>query len=61
MHLKPSSDFQKLAADIKRWGRELGFADIGIADTDLSRAEFDHQAWVKKAFMVTWIIWQNMA
>ena len=28
----------------------MGFADIGIADTDLSRAEFDHQAWVKKGF-----------
>ena len=50
MHLKPSNDFQKLAADIKRWGRELGFAEIGIADTDLSRAEIDHQAWIKKGF-----------
>ena len=50
MHLIPSSDFQKLAADIKRWGRELGFAEIGIADTDLSRAEINHQAWIKKGF-----------
>ncbi len=39
-----------LAADIKRWGRELGFADIGIADTDLSSAEREHQAWIKKGF-----------
>ena len=50
MHLKPSNDFQKLAADIKRWGRELGFAEIGIADTDLSSAEIEHQAWIKKGF-----------
>lgn len=37
-------------ADIKRWGRELGFAEIGIADIDLSRAEIEHQAWIKKGF-----------
>ena len=29
-------DYVALAADIKRWARELGFADAGIADTDLS-------------------------
>ncbi len=32
-------DHAALAADIKRWARELGFADAGIADTDLSRDE----------------------
>lgn len=39
-----------LAADIKRWGHELGFAEIGITDTDLSDAEVEHQKWVKKGF-----------
>ena len=40
----------QLAADIKRWGCELGFAEIGISDTDLSSAEIEHQAWIKKDF-----------
>ena len=31
-------DGQALAADIKAWGRELGFQAVGIADTDLSEA-----------------------
>ncbi|MEQ1598612.1 MAG: tRNA epoxyqueuosine(34) reductase QueG [Methylotenera sp.] len=50
MHLNTSNDYASLAADIKRWGRELGFAEIGIADIDLSRAEIEHQAWIKKGF-----------
>jgi len=50
MHLNTSNGYTRLAADIKRWGRELGFAEIGIADTDLSRAEIEHQAWIKKGF-----------
>jgi epoxyqueuosine reductase len=50
MHLNTSNDYIRLAADIKRWGRELGFAEIGIADTDLTRAEIEHQAWIKKGF-----------
>ena len=39
-----------MAADIKRWGCELGFAAIGVCDTDLSSAELEHQAWIKKGF-----------
>jgi len=45
-----TNDLTRLADDIKRWGRELGFADIGITDTDLSHAEEHHQKWVKKGF-----------
>jgi len=45
-----SLDLAKLTDDIKRWGRELGFADIGITDTDLSQAEFGHQEWIAKGF-----------
>ena len=50
MHSKPSNDYTSLAADIKRWGCELGFTAIGVCDTDLSSAELEHQAWIKKGF-----------
>jgi epoxyqueuosine reductase len=39
-----------LAHNIKRWAAELGFAEIGITDTDLSNAEEAHQNWIKKGF-----------
>ena len=32
-------DYASLAADIKRWGTDLGFQAVGIADCDLSSAE----------------------
>jgi hypothetical protein len=32
-------DWAALAADIRRWGKALGFQEIGIADTDLDVAE----------------------
>lgn len=35
-----------LAGRIKGWGRELGFAAVGIADIDLARAEAGLQAWL---------------
>lgn len=35
-----------LAATIKAWGRELGFADVRISGIDLSRAEAGLQAWL---------------
>ncbi len=50
MQLLNDNDYTSLAADIKRWGRELGFAEIGITDTDLSSAETEHQAWINKGF-----------
>lgn len=34
-------DYPQLAADIKRWAREFGFADAGITDIDLSEAAAD--------------------
>lgn len=40
----------KLAADIKQWGKALGFAEIGITDTDLSFAEKEHQRWIENGF-----------
>jgi epoxyqueuosine reductase len=36
--------FAQLAVDIKRWGQALGFAEIGITDTELGSAEHEHQA-----------------
>ncbi len=40
----------ELAADIKRWGVDLGFAEIGITDTHLQQAEIEHQTWLDKGF-----------
>ena len=34
-----SISYPQLALDIKRWARELGFAEAGITDTDLSHDE----------------------
>jgi epoxyqueuosine reductase len=50
--MKPplNNAYNNLAADIKRWGQELGFAEIGITDTDLSNAEPGHQQWIKNEF-----------
>jgi epoxyqueuosine reductase len=45
-----TNEYIKLTADIKRLGAELGFAEIGIADTNLTEAEFGHQAWINKGF-----------
>ena len=43
-------DFAALAADIRIWGRELGFAEIGIADTELSTEEARLLAWLDAGF-----------
>jgi epoxyqueuosine reductase len=39
-------DFSQLARDIVIWGRELGFAELGIADTELSADEARLGAWL---------------
>ncbi|MBA2690205.1 MAG: tRNA epoxyqueuosine(34) reductase QueG [Burkholderiales bacterium] len=43
-------DFTSLARSIKQWGRELGFDDIGITDTDLSQEEAKLLAWLDAGF-----------
>jgi epoxyqueuosine reductase len=43
-----SPEFQQLADQIKAWGLELGFQQIGISDTDLSRAEHYLQHWLEQ-------------
>ncbi len=50
MKLSDTNDYANLTADIKHWGRELGFSDIGVCDIELSSAEVEHQAWIKKGF-----------
>jgi len=39
-------DFSQLALDIVTWGRELGFAELGIADTELSVEKSRLNAWL---------------
>ncbi|QOL51427.1 tRNA epoxyqueuosine(34) reductase QueG [Massilia litorea] len=39
-------DLQELTRAIKAWGRELGFADVRIADVDLAHAEEGLTAWL---------------
>lgn len=44
------TDWNELAADIRRWGRELGFNQVGITDTELSAAEEGYRQWILKGF-----------
>ena len=39
-------DYKQLALDIKRWGLELGFDEVGITDIDLSKHEAQLQRWL---------------
>ncbi len=39
-----------LAAKIKQWGQELGFAEVAFSDTDLPEAEQHLAAWLAKDF-----------
>lgn len=48
-HLSPEF-LQRLAQQIKQWGRELGFQQIGIADTDLQAEEDRLQQWLDKGY-----------
>ncbi|MDI6958233.1 tRNA epoxyqueuosine(34) reductase QueG [Pantoea sp. Pa-EAmG] len=43
-------DLQQLAQQIKQWGRELGFQQVGICDTDLSAEEPKLQQWLEKQY-----------
>ena len=43
-------NLQQLAQQIKQWGRELGFQQVGICDTDLSAEEPKLQAWLDKQY-----------
>ena len=43
-------DFNQLAADIKSWGIEIGFQDIGITDIDLAEYEHHLSDWVENNY-----------
>ena len=43
-------DFAALARDIQRWGRELGFQQVGITDCELGAAEERLRAWLARGW-----------
>ncbi|MGE3921116.1 MAG: tRNA epoxyqueuosine(34) reductase QueG [Gammaproteobacteria bacterium] len=43
-------ELQQLAADIKVWGRELGFQQVGITDTNLTDAEQKLNEWLARGY-----------
>ncbi|MDH3439249.1 MAG: tRNA epoxyqueuosine(34) reductase QueG [Gammaproteobacteria bacterium] len=45
-----NTDVANLVADIRRWGIEFGFQQVGIADIDLSQAEHRLNQWLGKGF-----------
>lgn len=46
MSVSAAIDYVTLASDIKAWARELGFADVGIAGTDLGADEGYLERWL---------------
>jgi epoxyqueuosine reductase len=47
---KQLTNLHQLSIQIKQWGMELGFSQVGITNTDLSVAESEYQAWIEKGF-----------
>jgi epoxyqueuosine reductase len=43
-------DYLQLARKVKEWGRELGFQQVGIADTDLAVAEGRLHEWLRRGW-----------
>ncbi|TDJ24205.1 MAG: tRNA epoxyqueuosine(34) reductase QueG [Gammaproteobacteria bacterium] len=43
-------DFDTLAGDIKRWGRELGFQQLGICEADVSDQSERVRRWLARGF-----------
>ncbi|MGR9046327.1 MAG: tRNA epoxyqueuosine(34) reductase QueG [Gammaproteobacteria bacterium] len=50
MNTQAISPFPTLADQIKQWGSELGFQQVGIADTDLTEAERHLENWLSRHF-----------
>ncbi|GLX82059.1 tRNA epoxyqueuosine(34) reductase QueG [Thalassotalea eurytherma] len=48
--MNSSINYQALAEKIKRWGTELGFAQVGICDIDLAEHEEKLQAWLDNSY-----------
>ena len=45
-----ATDYARLAQEIERWAAELGFAEIGIADTDLAAYAPAYRRWLADRF-----------
>ncbi len=43
-------DYNRLAADIKSWGQALGFAKVGITDTDVAAYSEDVRTWLANGY-----------
>ena len=43
-------DIKLIAADIKKWGVELGFQQVGFADIDLSKYEHHLKDWIDRNY-----------
>jgi len=43
-------NYIELAAKIKQWGKEIGFAEVGITDIDLSDHEAQLQRWLDNGY-----------
>ncbi len=50
MALNNTENMASLAAQIKEWGQALGFQQVGITDTDLSKAETHLDNWLANNF-----------
>ena len=50
METQTDIDFNRLAQQIRIWGRQLGFQQVGISDTDLTEAEAHLEAWLADGF-----------
>ena len=51
MMIPPNAiDFAQLATNVKTWGRALGFQEIGISDTELTREEIYLQQWLDSGY-----------
>lgn len=50
-------DLVALALDIKRWGRELGFQQVGITDTDLGEHPAHLKRWLEAGYQanMSWL------
>lgn len=46
--IQKTSDFAALKGDIVRWGKELGFQQIGVSDIDLTQAEARLNEWLQE-------------
>ena len=50
MHIFSNQERQQLTENIKLWGLELGFQQVGISDTQLDEAEKQLKNWLAKGY-----------